>query len=247
MQTDNARIFVETTLQIIVAADETQQANDKEQPVSMLQQAIALVGTPATVTADAGYFGDQAVQHPALKDISLFVATRRRKLSELNALITDATIDARDLVAAPAPAMRAIYAKRAKREIPDGRAIYAKRKDVLEPVLGWIKSEVGSRCFSFGGHGAVIAEWLFDCIAQNRRKLSGRTATHVVRSFAKMDAKQGSEGHFDPICVWTRQDHSDSAPSASTPLNELSRATRSTGYRRRPEFRLDYSAIRVEL
>ena len=52
-----------------------------------------------------------------------------------------------------------------------GRAVYAKRKTIAEPVFGCIKAALGFRRFSLRGLAKVRAEWAFVCTCHNLLKL----------------------------------------------------------------------------
>jgi Transposase DDE domain len=66
---------------------------------------------------------------------------------------------------------------RAKLTTPPARALYARRKQIVEPVFGQIKEGRGFRRFSFRGHPQVAAEWILICLTHNLLKLfRGRTA-----------------------------------------------------------------------
>jgi hypothetical protein len=54
---------------------------------------------------------------------------------------------------------------------PHGRAIYAKRKAIAEPVFGCIKEALGFRRFSLRGLAKVRAEWAIVCTCHNLLKL----------------------------------------------------------------------------
>ena len=57
-----------------------------------------------------------------------------------------------------------------------GRAIYAKRKTIVEPVFGQIKQARGFRQFLLRGIVKVANEWGLVCLAHNILKLAqGRT------------------------------------------------------------------------
>jgi hypothetical protein len=53
----------------------------------------------------------------------------------------------------------------------EGRALYARRKAVVEPVNGQIKQARGFRQFSFRGLEAVGAEWALVCLCHNLLKM----------------------------------------------------------------------------
>jgi IS5 family transposase len=57
-----------------------------------------------------------------------------------------------------------------KLNTPEGRALYARRKAIVEPVFGQIKGR-GFRRFSFRGLDANRAEWQLVCACHNLLKL----------------------------------------------------------------------------
>jgi len=159
VQAYNAQAAVDGTAQIIVAAEVTQEANDKRQLVPMLTQVATNVGAaPAVALADSGYFSEAAVTDAALAAVDLYVAADRQPHGE-----------------APAPVVRedgtVIGRMRAKIASDAGQAIYALRKTIIEPVFGQIKGPRGFRRFSFRGRGKVQAEWLLICLTHNLLKL----------------------------------------------------------------------------
>ena len=54
---------------------------------------------------------------------------------------------------------------------PEGRAIYARRKVLPEPVFATIKRALGFRRFSLRGLAKVPFEWAIVCTAHNILKL----------------------------------------------------------------------------
>jgi IS5 family transposase len=52
-----------------------------------------------------------------------------------------------------------------------GRAIYARRKVMVEPVFGQIKQAMGFRRFSLRGLAKAAAEWAIVCLCHNLLKL----------------------------------------------------------------------------
>jgi len=81
-QAYNAQAAVDSKEQIIVASHVTQQPNDKQQLIPMLEQVEALTGLmPDKVSADTGYFSEANVTSEQLADVDLYVATKRHKHS----------------------------------------------------------------------------------------------------------------------------------------------------------------------
>ena len=52
-----------------------------------------------------------------------------------------------------------------------GRRLYARRKAIVEPVIGQIKHATGFRQFSLRGHTKVRAEWFLVTAGHNLKKL----------------------------------------------------------------------------
>jgi hypothetical protein len=60
---------------------------------------------------------------------------------------------------------------RAKLQTAAGRAVYALRKGVVEPVFGQIKAARGFRRFSLRGLGKIRGEWRLVCLTHNLLKV----------------------------------------------------------------------------
>jgi transposase len=163
VQAYNAQAAVDGAAQIIVAAEVTQEANDKRQLVPMLAQVKANVGeAPAVASADSGYCSTAAVTDPALGGIDLYVAVDRQPHGEGPTAETG-----------PPPAEDTVLAAmRTKLQTAAGRAVYALRKTIVEPVFGQIKDGPQAfRRFSFRGLTKVQAEWRLVCCTHNLLKL----------------------------------------------------------------------------
>lgn len=159
----NAQIAVDAHAQVIVAQHVTSAAPDVEE----LMPAVSAIGRvlgqrPAKVLADAGYWSEQNLQALATRGIDAYVAPRRYKHSE---------------PLPPAPRGRipnSLSAKdRMQRKLQTlaGRAIYAARMILPEPVFGQIKAARGFRQFLRRGLTAVGQEWALICTTHNLLKL----------------------------------------------------------------------------
>jgi hypothetical protein len=162
VQAYNAQAVVDSAAQVIVAAAVTQQANDKQQLVPMLEQVQAMTGKmPRQATADAGYFSEKNVTDPKLAGMNLLVPPDRQKHGEP---LPSAT-------GPPPPEATVAEQMRHKLRTPEGRAIYKMRKAVVEPVFGQIKERRGFRRFLLRGLDRVEAEWKIICATHNLLKL----------------------------------------------------------------------------
>jgi hypothetical protein len=161
-QAYNAQIVVDKRAQIIVAQTVTQEGNDKLQLVPMSQQVKRNMGrSPNRVLGDSGYSSEEALSSPELADIELFVPpVREKNYKALPPMVGRIPADISE-------------SDRMKRKLRTtaGRAIYAIRKGLVEPVFGQIK-----RCMRFSEltvRGLVKAqqEWSFMCALHNLLKI----------------------------------------------------------------------------
>jgi hypothetical protein len=149
--------------QVIVAAEVTQQGNDKQQVKPMVSAIRKNTrNVPETMTQDNGYFSEDNVQHLEKKGIDGYVATGRRKHGE------DIPPCSRGRIPEGLTIRERMARKVATKR---GRAIYAKRKQIVEPVFGQIKEVRGFRRFLLRGLEAVQGEWSLVCLTHNLMKL----------------------------------------------------------------------------
>lgn len=167
-QSYNAQVAVDDTSQIIVAALVTQDATDSKQLVPLLAETKENLGKlPKVVTADNGYWSPTAITDERLKETDLYVATGRER-AEATPTKVEAVTGPSDVgIRAETP----IDEMRTKLRSETGRAIYKRRKAVVEPVFGQIKQARGFRQFSLRGLEKVNAEWSLVAATHNLLKL----------------------------------------------------------------------------
>jgi hypothetical protein len=159
-QAYNAQIAVDGQAQVIVAAELTQETTDRRQLLPMveaLRQATSAV--PETITADAGYWDTLSLRDPSLQEIQMLVSPDSKPQPP------DAEL---------APSVPHNKEARAMRELlasETGKALYAMRKAIVEPVFGQIKEARGIRRFRFRGLKRVSGEWKLICATHNLLKL----------------------------------------------------------------------------
>jgi transposase len=177
----NAQAVVDSANQIIVAAEVTNQANDKQQGVPMARAALdnveaagiarpkAADGTavPIPNTADSGYFSKKAIEGLSGMGMDPHVATGRQKHHEAAVPV---------VAGEPAPVASAEEKMRHKLLSATGKLLYAARKHIVEPVFGQIKSARGIRRFLMRGLEKVSAEWQLICLTHNILKIWRRAS-----------------------------------------------------------------------
>lgn len=170
-QCGNAQVVV-TAEQIIVAADVTDQANDKQQLQPMLGQACVnraeagLTETLDQVLTDTGYFSEENVNFLEEAELDGYVATERLKHHE------EVPPTPRGWIPEGLTGKQRMARKLRTKK---GRAVYARRKGIVEPVFGQIKQGLGFRQFLLRGLAKMRGEWRLVCTVHNLLKLWRRT------------------------------------------------------------------------
>lgn len=163
----NAQAVVAAGSLLVVAADVTQAPNDKQQLEPMLNKVNALtedLGKAETLLADNGYFSEANVKACAAAKIEPLIAIGREPHHP--------SLNERFAAAPPAPeAPTPVEAMAHRLRTPEGKALYALRKQVPEPVFGIIKSVVGFRQFLLRGLDQVRGEWSLVTMAWNIKRI----------------------------------------------------------------------------
>jgi hypothetical protein len=133
----------------------------------MLEQFDALpeaLGDVETLLADAGYFSEANVDACAQAGIDPLIAMGRQShhppLAERFAPPPPEPVD-------PTPAEAMAH----RLKTPDGKKLYALRKQTPEPVFGIIKSVLGFRQFLLRGLENVRNEWSLVTMAWNIKRI----------------------------------------------------------------------------
>ncbi len=163
LQAYNTQIAVEPDFQLIVGQTVTQAENDKQQLEPLLETIRRQSGQkPKEILADSGYCSENNLQYLAKKRIAGFVATSKQK---------------HDYPLEPCPRgplpQGATQVEQMQRKLATkvGRAVYASRKTIVEPVFGQIKQVRGFRQFLLRGLRKVQGEWALICLTHNILKL----------------------------------------------------------------------------
>jgi len=166
-QAFNAQAAVAAGSMLVVATDVVQAANDKQQVVPMLEQLARLpevLGTADTLLADNGYFSAANVTACAAAKIVPLIALGRERHHR--------SWRERFAQAPPAPENPTPLAAMCHRlATPEGKRLYALRKQTPEPVFGIIKSVIGFRQFLLRGLQKVRGEWSLVTMAWNIKRM----------------------------------------------------------------------------
>ena len=175
----NGQAVVDSKAQVIVAAELSDEAPDARQLEPALDQLagnLEAIGAElpagATLTADAGYFSEDNVCITARHRLDPHIATGRFKHSEpqppapRGPISKDAT-----------PKQRMARKLRTKR----GRAVYSRRKAIVEPVFGQMDTVQDARQLLLRGKQAARDQWRFHCAIHNLLKLHRAGGLELIR------------------------------------------------------------------
>ena len=183
----NAQAVVDSTSQVIVACELSDEAPDARQLAPALDQLadnLAAIGAElpagATLSADAGYFSEDNIRITAEHRLDPHIATGRFKHTE-----------------PPPPPPRGRIPKNAtakqrmarKLKTKNGRAVYSRRKAIVEPVFGQIDTVQDGRRLLLRGKTAARDQWRFTCAVHNLLKL------HRAGGLALLDQASNANKH----------------------------------------------------
>lgn len=176
----NAQAVVDEEHQIIVGADVTAAANDKQQATPLAKEAVknleaAGIETPKQedgsdakipMSADSGYFSEDNVNELEAEGFDPHIATGRQKHNQPQPPNAD------DTTSSQSPPNETAKERMARKlRTKSGRERYAKRKHIVEPVFGQMKQVRGFRQFLLRGLKNVKAEWKMLCLTHNLLKI----------------------------------------------------------------------------
>jgi transposase len=163
----NAQAVVATESLVVIAVEVVRAPNDKQQIAPMLDKIDALpeqLGRPDTLLADNGYYSEANVGLCEAAKIEPLIAPGRQphhpSLSERFAAAPLAPEN-------PTPVEAMAY----RLQTPQGKKLYALRKQTPEPVFGIIKSVMGFRQFLLRGLDKVRGEWSLVVMAWNIKRM----------------------------------------------------------------------------
>jgi transposase len=173
----NAQVVVDEGFQVIVGADVTSAANDKQQATPLADATLANLeaagieppqkddGTDAAkvpLSADSGYFSEDNVNDLETRGFDPHISTGRQKHNQ-----------SKSPEAEGSPPAEATAKERMAHKLhtKSGRERYAKRKHIVEPVFGQMKHVRGFRQFLLRGLKNVQAEWKLVCLTHNLLKI----------------------------------------------------------------------------
>jgi transposase len=164
----NAQAAVAAGSLLVIAADVVQAPNDKQQLEPMLGKLAELpdeLGKADALLADNGYFSESNVNACAAAGIDPVIAMGREAHHP--------TLGERFAGPPQSPPKdpTPLEAMDHRLKTPEGKKLYALRKQIPEPVFGIIKSALGFRQFLLRGLDNVRCEWSLVTMAWNMKRM----------------------------------------------------------------------------
>jgi transposase len=176
----NAQAMVDEYSQVVVATDLTQQAGDVHQLIPMIEAArdsltdAGIEDDPTVVLADAGYCSEDNLQQLSDLGVNAVIATGKIRHNER---VPDAP-------RGPIPKDATQRERMARRmRTKPGRADYARRKAIVEPVFGQMKTRQNAKHLRLRGFAGAKGEWTLHAICHNLRKLANAAETAPLPSY----------------------------------------------------------------
>lgn len=169
-QAYNAQAVVDAEgSQLILATRISQSSNDGCELVANIDAIPAALGAPQNVLADSGYASEIEVTQLEARSITPYIsmhhgATSPYRLANRPGEETEKPLSKK----AASPLGQRL---RAKLSTPEGKALYALRKQSIEPVFGIIKKVMGFTQFNLRGLAKVQLEWNLIALAYNFKRL----------------------------------------------------------------------------
>src|SRR5450755_176862 len=165
----NGQAIVDSQTRVIVAADAFDMAADcplLEAMLDQLEENLAAIDAELTdqaaMIADAGYLSEENVTHTTDRGLDPHIASGRFKHDEPPELEPD-----EPLPEDATPKQRMAR----KTKTGPGRAVYARRKAIVEPVFGQMDTTQDARRLLIRGKPAARKQWKFECAVHNLLKL----------------------------------------------------------------------------
>lgn len=165
----NAQAVVDEYSQVVVAAHLTNNASDMGELIPMIDTAThnltnaGIGGAPKLVLADAGYCSQDNLEHIRDTKVNALIATGRLKANE-NVSDTPRGRIPKDATE------RERMARKLRTKA--GRVDYARRKAIVEPVFGQMKTRQQAGHLRLRGITGAQGEWTLHAMCHNLRKLA---------------------------------------------------------------------------
>lgn len=162
----NAQASADHDSRLILHAHVTQNSNDKQEiiPTMKWYEKHPSLKPSTALNADAGYFSEDNIKACESNGLTPYISFGKEQHNQ--------PLEERFKEADPLPPDPTSVEKMKHRlQTIEGKAIYAERKSVIEPIFGIIKHIMGFRQFMLRGFKKAQGEWSLVCMAYNLKRL----------------------------------------------------------------------------
>ena len=162
----NAQASADHDSRLILHAHVTQNSNDKQEilPTMKWYEKHPSLKPSTALNADAGYFSEENIKACEKNNMTPYISFGKE---QHNQPLEERFKEADPLPDDPTDVERMKH----RLQTSEGKAIYAQRKSVIEPIFGIIKHVMGFRQFMLRGFKKVQDEWSLMCMAYNLKRL----------------------------------------------------------------------------
>ena len=163
----NAQASADHDSRLILHTHVTQNSNDKQEilPTMKWYERHPSLKPNIAFNADAGYFSEENIKLCVENETTPYISFGKE---QHNQPIEERFKEADPLPDNPTEVERMKHRLQTK----EGKAIYAERKSVIEPIFGIIKQVMGFRQFMLRGFEKAKGEWSLMCIAYNLKRMN---------------------------------------------------------------------------
>lgn len=162
----NAQASADHDSRLILHTHVTQNANDKQEiiPTMKWYEQHPQLKPSTAFNADAGYFSEENIKACEKNSMTPYISFGKEQHNQ--------PLEERFKEADPLPENPTDVERMKHRlQTHEGKAIYAQRKSVIEPIFGIIKQVMGFRQFVLRGFKKTQGEWRLVCMAYNLKRL----------------------------------------------------------------------------
>jgi transposase len=155
--------------QLVLGTRVSSCASDRNELVADIDQIPQTAGSVATVLADSGYACQEQVSELEGRGMDVYVSTGAESNHQHRQ--HDLRPRHRRSESAKEPKAEWLLAMKEKLQTEEARALYALRKQTVEPFFGVVKQAMGFRQFLLRGVEKVTGEWELVSLAYNFKRL----------------------------------------------------------------------------
>lgn len=162
----NAQASADHDSRLILHTHVTQNSNDKQEiePTMKWYELHPQFKPSTAFNADAGYFSEENIKACEKNNMTPYISFGKEQHNQ--------PLEERFKEADPlSPDPTSVEKMKHRLQTIEGKAIYAQRKSVIEPIFGIIKQVMGFRQFMLRGFKKAQGEWRLICMAYNLKRL----------------------------------------------------------------------------